>query len=93
MRYEDELPVYIKREYNIVYFLLKEMDVVYVGKSTVGLARAFSHNDMDYDCVSYIPCSSKEETDDCESYYIMKYRPKYNKSPGAYNYSLSLNCV
>lgn len=61
----------------IVYFLIKNNEVVYVGKSVNGLARAFSHTDKDFDSVSimFLP---EYKINEKESFYILKYNPIYN---------------
>lgn len=87
MKYENESDYRLKKHTNIVYFLLDNDEVVYVGQSKTGLDRAFSHRDKVFDEVSYVRCK-ENELDDCESFYIKKYKPKYNKTPGSSNYSM-----
>ena len=62
-----------------VYFLLKDNEVVYVGQTTAGLARPFSHTDKEFDTVKAMPCSI-DELDFVEDHFICKYNPKYNKA-------------
>ena len=62
---------------NFVYFLLKNNQVVYVGKTTTGFFRPFSHRDKIFDTMIALPCSS-EDLDKLEVQYIKKYKPMYN---------------
>lgn len=61
-----------------IYFLLRGNEVVYVGQTTAGLSRPFSHQDKEYDLIKVLPCSP-DELDEKEDYYINKYKPIYNK--------------
>lgn len=60
-----------------VYFLIDNGEVVYVGKTTVGLSRIYAHKDKKYDKVYIILCDP-EDLDFTETKYIAKYLPKYN---------------
>ena len=60
-----------------VYFLLDNDEVVYVGKTTPGLARVYAHKDKNYNKVYIILCDVTE-LDFTENKYIAKYLPKYN---------------
>ena len=71
-----------------VYFLLQGNEVVYVGQTSTGLSRPFSHHDKEFDSIKALPCSFNE-LDETEDYYICKYKPKYNKSRN-YNMIFSL---
>lgn len=63
----------------MIYFLLDNAEVVYVGQTTNGVGRPFQHaNDKTFDSVKIIPCP-KEKLDEMESVYITKYTPKYNR--------------
>ena len=65
-----------------VYFLLKNKEVVYVGQTTNGLNRIkqhFKEQKKDFDDYKIIKCS-KKDLNELESFYIIKYKPKYNKS-------------
>ncbi len=62
----------------MVYFLLKEMEVVYVGQSSRGMIRCFEHLNIDFDSLTFIKCD-KDQLDYLEDFYIAKYLPKYNK--------------
>ena len=64
----------------IIYFLLKNDEVKYVGKSSKGLIRALSHKDKEFNKINVIYCRI-EELDDLENKYISKYNPLYNKKP------------
>lgn len=62
-----------------VYFLMKKGRVVYIGKTTNGLRRLFSHNLMGlFDKIRIIECN-KNKVDFYEKRWIIKFRPKYNR--------------
>lgn len=64
-----------------IYFLIDNEEVVYVGQTTNGLARIEVHRrDKQFDKVYTILCEP-ENLDHIENSYIMKYQPKYNKTP------------
>lgn len=69
------VPLYQK---SFIYFLIKDNEVVYVGKTTQGISRPFSHKDKDYDSINIIYCEEKD-LDELEDMYISKYKPPYNK--------------
>ena len=71
-----------------IYFLLNGNNVVYVGQTSMGISRPFSHHDKEYDSIKALPCP-KDELDTVEDFYIAKYKPKYNKSRN-YNTIFSL---
>ena len=73
-----------------VYFLIYNENVVYVGQTTRGLARVYSHvHDKRFDKIYIIECD-EEELDYWEDFYIFKYKPKYNKRPNLkYNFSIA----
>lgn len=74
---------------SFIYFLIKNDDVVYVGKTTQGLLRPLSHKDKDYDSLAIIYCT-EENIDELEDKYISKYKPPYNKLMNfGMNYTLS----
>lgn len=62
----------------LIYFLIKNGEVVYVGQTKNGLYRPFSHYDKDFDKVYVLSCK-EEGLDIVEDYYILKYQPIYNK--------------
>lgn len=64
----------------LVYLLVdKDNEVVYVGKTESGLFRPYKHKkDKEFYKVMVIPCEP-EKLDETEDYFIMKYKPKYNK--------------
>ena len=64
-----------------IYFLMKDNNLVYIGKSNNGiLGRINSHiKDKDFDSAYYTAISSEELLDEYEKKYIVKYKPKYNK--------------
>lgn len=62
-----------------IYYLLKNEEVVYVGQTTQGLSRPFSHiHDKDFDEVKIIGCKN-DDLNSKEAKAITKYKPKYNK--------------
>ena len=65
----------------LVYFLLRDKKVVYVGQSSRGLARIFEHQ-IDslkkFDSVSYIFLGREDDLNDFEAFYIANFRPIYN---------------
>lgn len=68
----------VDKEYlSVIYFLLKDSHVVYVGRSTNGLGVAFNHPKKDYDTVVYRWCNP-EELEREQDRYILKYNPVYN---------------
>lgn len=73
-----------------IYFLLQENEVVYVGQTTRGICRPLEHiRYKDFSSIKMLSCT-EDMLNELESYYIDKYRPKYNKrdwvsnSAGAY---------
>ena len=63
----------------IIYFLIKDEEVVYVGQTINGYGRINAHTDKDFDYACYIDCP-EYDLDNKEGYYIIKYNPKYNKA-------------
>ena len=73
----------------LIYFLIKDDEVVYVGKTQRGLLRPLSHTDKDFNRLEVLECI-EEVIDMLENEFIVKYLPKYNKSLNtSYAYSLS----
>lgn len=70
----------------IIYFLMDEEEVVYVGQSKIGLSRPFSHRDKQYTKLQVLECEEKD-LDYLESKYIQKYKPKYNTHVGQFWFS------
>jgi hypothetical protein len=64
-----------------VYFLVEESRIVYVGQSTNVLARIQSHTDKRFDAVAVLPVAA-EHLDAMEAYYIDRFTPALNGSPG-----------
>lgn len=61
-----------------VYFLIFEGEVVYVGKTTTGLARVYAHvNSKLFNQIFVIECE-EDDLDKVEAKYILKYNPMYN---------------
>ena len=61
-----------------VYFLIREDEVVYVGQTTHGITRPYSHSDKVFDEVKILYCD-ENMLDVTEDFYIEKYKPEYNK--------------
>ena len=83
MKFEEKTNNKFKKEEIfgcIIYFLIKDNEVVYVGQSKNGINRIAFHiyNRKDFDSFYFINCNIKE-LNDLENYYIIKYQPKYNK--------------
>lgn len=64
---------------SMIYFLLDNNVVVYVGQTKQGILRPLSHKDKKYDTIKILYCDEKE-LNRLEDRYITKYRPKYNKT-------------
>lgn len=77
---ETDKPILTVKNYSgcLVYFLLQDGEVVYVGQTAHGLSRPFSHHDKVFDEVKILFCEP-EELDLIEDKYIQKYKPRYNK--------------
>lgn len=72
----------------LVYFLIENDEVVYVGKTKRGLLRPLSHVDKYFNRLEVLECI-EEVVDMLENKFIAKYLPKYNKSLNtSYAYSL-----
>ena len=64
-----------------IYFLIYNEDVVYVGQTTRGLTRVYSHiSDKQFNKI-YIIEVEEDNLDYWEDFYIFKYKPIYNKVP------------
>lgn len=74
----DSVLTFKKNQLCFVYFLLQDEEVVYVGQTSAGLSRPFSHTDKEYDTIKVIPVKP-EGLDLVEDHFISKYKPKYNK--------------
>lgn len=89
MRFEEtaDLSICELHKY-IVYFLIYKNDVVYVGQSTRGLVRPFSHVDKIFDSVEVLFINGdKKLLNQREAFYIKKYNPKYNRTFNSEFYS------
>lgn len=65
---------------HIVYFLISGEEIVYVGKSDVGISRVYSHlqrGKFIFDTYWYKECTEKE-LKRLEKRYIKQFQPKYN---------------
>ena len=84
---EPDLILDAKKNY-LVYFLLKDKEVVYVGQTTQNVIRPFSHKDKIFDSVAVIYQSEdKEKLNEIEEFYIKKYSPRYNKTFNSESYA------
>lgn len=63
---------------SLIYFLLVDNEVVYVGQTQHGLRRPFQHFDKEFNEIKFFHCPSNE-LDYWEDCYIQKYKPIYNK--------------
>lgn len=69
----------------MIYFLTLDNDVVYIGKTCIGISRPFSHRDKEFNGMKLIYVED-EDIDLLEGEYIAKYKPKYNRVvTGYYN--------
>lgn len=67
----------------MVYFLLLDDEVVYVGQTTRGIVRPLSHFDKDFNGIKVI-FVDREKLDEVEGYFIAKYKPVYNSKMTGY---------
>lgn len=68
-----------------VYFLIKDGQIVYVGKSMIPIRRIGDHaRDKIFDSISFIPCCA-DELDSLEQDYIRALKPTYNLSRPKFN--------
>ena len=83
MKFEEkeELEIPIEKLFSpMIYFLIKNNEVVYVGQSKKGINRPYQHFQLkDYDCFKFINCNEKD-LDFLETNYIIKYKPIYNNN-------------
>ena len=84
MKFEEKTKNnFLKKEIcgSMIYFLIKNNEVVYVGQSKNGISRIFFHKytKKDFDNLYFINCKEKELST-LENYYITKYKPLYNKT-------------
>lgn len=77
-----------------IYFLINNHKIVYVGKTTFGFSRIVQHiKNKEFDSFNYFECF-EEELDCLETYYITKFKPKYNKATNENHFSLNyLNTI
>ena len=77
---ENDIAITLPKYQNsFIYFLLKDDEVVYVGQTSNGIVRPLSHRNKDFDTIKIIYCDILE-LDLLEDKYIVKYRPRYNKT-------------
>lgn len=92
MIFDEKKFITLEKYENIfIYFLIKEREVVYVGKTTKGILRPLSHTNKIYDEIKIIYCE-EDELDTLENKYIIKYKPIYNKEIN-HNELYSLNQI
>ena len=89
MLFEEEPDLILDATKNyLIYFLLNDNDVVYVGQTTQNLLRPFTHKDKIFDKIAIIyQTEDKQVLNDIEEFFIKKYSPKYNKvfNPDGYS--------
>lgn len=78
----------------IIYYLMQNSEIVYVGMSLVGLSRAFTHTDKIYSDVIVYDVShlTDKEVSYNEERLIVKHQPMYNKTLSSVEY-MSLDGV
>lgn len=75
-----------------IYFLIYEKDVVYVGQTTNGLARVYSHSRTKKFNEIYVISCDEKSLNNLENKYILKYTPYYNKQLNDCSLSLKVVC-
>lgn len=71
---------------SIIYFLIKDDKIVYVGQSSTGYKRIFDHNKKDYDSFFVLEIN-QEHLNAVESLYIDYFKPCLNTQKGnTYSY-------
>ena len=64
-----------------IYFLFDKDEIVYIGQSNFIEKRIFEHtNDKSFTSWNFIEFNSNEDLNDLEADYILKHKPKYNKT-------------
>ena len=63
----------------MIYFLIKDNKIIYVGQSKFGVSRIYGHRDKDFDSFSYIEVDVNE-LDEREAFYIVELSPILNSS-------------
>ena len=78
--------------FSVIYFLLQDNEIVYVGSSNKGLSRIYQHiRDKKFNAYSYIVVPSENRAK-LENNYIFRFNPKYNYIPN-YENMISLNVL
>lgn len=76
-----QIPIIDNSNLSVIYFLIHENQIVYVGSSANGLSRIYQHiKDKKFDAYSYIVIPSERRAE-LENEYIFKFNPKYNNLP------------
>lgn len=71
----------------IIFFLLDDGEVVYIGQSKNGLRSAYQDTTRVFDSVSFFTCE-EDELDKIQADMILKYQPRYNRTlPGRIYFS------
>jgi len=65
---------------NVVYFLKKDENTNYIGKSCNIFSRIIGHNNKDYNRIFIQYFATEKETSWAEDNFILQYKPRYNKS-------------
>ena len=65
---------------SLIYFLIKDDKIIYVGKSKQGFKRIFEHK-KDFDSFTYIECD-ESILDVLETIYIERFKPICNSQSG-----------
>ena len=77
---------------SVIYFLLQDNEIVYVGSSNKGLSRIYQHiRDKKFNAYSYIVVPPENRAK-LENNYIFRFNPKYNYIPN-YENMISLNVL
>ena len=86
MTFEEKNYYMVEKLPNIfIYCLISDYpikdEVVYIGQTTNGIFRPLQHKDKIYNRIYIIPCK-QGNLNELETFYIRKYKPKYNKNEG-----------
>ena len=87
--FSEKMVVIDNKIKSFIYFLIKNDEVVYIGKTENGFVRPFTHKDKDFDLVISIPFDNSL-LDEKEKFLIKKYTPIYNTTFAKYKKNLTL---
>lgn len=83
--FSKSIPLDLPKIKSVIYYLIQDDTIVYIGSTSNTLARVFTHlKDKDFNKVTYYPVEEKDKFD-TEASEIVKYKPKYNRSVPANN--------